>query len=289
VPKAGDAFDPIAADRVLSWPNGYANNDPVDYSDLRQWRGRPVHILGGNPHELIAEIGIHLGAARAIDLSDYHPDDGRIYLIHRPEGPDKIGTPLKNGHDGERYVNLSPRLREFIDDYVRANRDDVTDRYGLEPLLTTSNGRPSTATIRHDFYKATRPCVYANECPDEREPSTREAVKNEYASECSSSYSPHPPRKCSILRPLDEDVSKDLLSDRVRCLYPHSRKTLRPAERGAEIRATTREISGSSRRVLVTGYGIRSIRLSDTSRLSLGNNVSDHIVGPGERYSPGDE
>jgi integrase len=57
--------------------------------------------------ELIAEIGLRMGAIRAIDLDDFDPDDLVIHLRHRPEETDDYGTPLKNGSDGERIVNLS--------------------------------------------------------------------------------------------------------------------------------------------------------------------------------------
>ncbi len=50
VPKCREAFDVLDEATVLGWPNGYANTDPFDYSDLSDWRGRPVHILGGTPH-----------------------------------------------------------------------------------------------------------------------------------------------------------------------------------------------------------------------------------------------
>ncbi|WP_218836296.1 DUF6610 family protein [Halorarum salinum] len=49
VPKCRDALEAIEQDTVIGWPNGYANIDPLDYSSIRDWRGRRVHILGGSP------------------------------------------------------------------------------------------------------------------------------------------------------------------------------------------------------------------------------------------------
>lgn len=46
VPKCRDAFDELAANTVLGYPNRYSTTDPREYSDLRQWHGEPVHVLG---------------------------------------------------------------------------------------------------------------------------------------------------------------------------------------------------------------------------------------------------
>lgn len=126
--------------------------------------------------ELIAEVGLRMGAVRAIDLEDFHEDRAHIRLRHRPEGPDVDGTPLKNGFDGERIVNLSEGLNETILDYIEHHRKDEVDDYGRAPLFTTDHGRITTATMRRDFYKLTRPCVYAGECPHDREIRSYEAT-----------------------------------------------------------------------------------------------------------------
>ena len=170
--------------------------------------------------ELIAEVGIRLGAVRAIDLGDFDADEKVIHLRHRPEGTDDYGTPLKNGPDGERIVNISDRLRNFVVDYADHNRADVTDTYDREPLFTTSGGRPSTATIRRDFYKMSRPCAYSDDCPHDREATDCDAAKNANAADCPSRFSTHPLRKWAIMRQLDAGVPKELLSDRVDVSVP---------------------------------------------------------------------
>lgn len=170
--------------------------------------------------ELIAEIGLRMGAVRAIDLADFDPESRVIHLHHRPEGREEYGTPLKNGSDGERIINISNGLRTFIDDYVEYTRHEVVDRYGREPLFTTPSGRPSTTTIRRDFYKMTRPCGYSNDCPHDRELSDCDAAQNSSAAKCPSSFSTHPMRKWSIMHQLDEGVPKELLSDRVDVSVP---------------------------------------------------------------------
>jgi integrase len=170
--------------------------------------------------ELIAEVGIRLGAVRGIDPCDFDAEGRTIHLQHRPESTDAYGTPLKNGPDGERIINLSDQLRDFMIDYVDHHRHDMVDEFGREPLFTTPSGRPSTATIRRDFYKMSRPCVYAGECPHDREASECDAAKNRNAADCPSRFSTHPLRKWAIMNQLDAGVPKELLSDRVDVSVP---------------------------------------------------------------------
>jgi site-specific recombinase XerD len=170
--------------------------------------------------ELIAEVGVRLGAVRAIDVDDFIPADAIIHLNHRPESTDVYGTPLKNGSDGERIINLSSSLVDCIQAYVDYNRHDVTDEFDREPLFTTSKGRISGATLRRDFYKLSRPCENALDCPHGREKVSCEATQNTEASDCPSSFSTHPLRKWSIMSQLDEGVPKELLSDRVDVSVP---------------------------------------------------------------------
>ncbi|WP_415381621.1 hypothetical protein [Halosimplex sp. TS25] len=170
--------------------------------------------------ELIAEIGLRMGAIRAIDLDDFDPDDLIIRLRHRPEETADYGTPLKNGSDGERIANISAELRDFLVDYVEYNRHDVVDEYGREALFTTSAGRVSTATIRRDFYKMSRPCVYSPDCPHDRDAANCEAAKNSNASECPSGFTTHPLRKWAIMNQLDAGMPKEMLSDRVDVSVP---------------------------------------------------------------------
>ena len=170
--------------------------------------------------DLIAEVGIRLGAVRGIDLGDFEPDERVIHLHHRPEGAEEYGTPLKNGFDGERIINISDQFRDFIVDYVEHNRDEVVDEYDRRPLFTTASGRPSTATIRRDFYKMSRPCEYSGDCPHDREIGDCDAAKNANAADCPSRFSTHPLRKWAIMSQLDAGVPKELLSDRVDVSVP---------------------------------------------------------------------
>lgn len=170
--------------------------------------------------ELVAEIGLRLGAVRAIDLDDFDADELAIHLRHRPGSPEKPGTPLKNGTGGERIINLPSEFRDVIDAYVTHNRHDVVDAFDREPLLTTTHGRVQTTTVRRDFYKLTRPCEYTNECPHGRDLDECDARKSANASKCPSSFSTHPVRKWSIMNQLDAGVPRELLSDRVDVSVP---------------------------------------------------------------------
>lgn len=56
VPKCREAFDILDEDITLGYPNGYSDLKPEDYSTISDWRGRPIHILGGSPEEQWKEI-----------------------------------------------------------------------------------------------------------------------------------------------------------------------------------------------------------------------------------------
>ena len=68
VPKCAAAFEIFADDVVLGYPNGYSTVDPAKYSDLVDWRGHSVHILGGNPHSQRSVLQILTQPTLAGDL-----------------------------------------------------------------------------------------------------------------------------------------------------------------------------------------------------------------------------
>jgi len=49
VPKCREAIDVIDDDLVLGYPMGYSDITAEDFSDLCDWRGRRVHLLGASP------------------------------------------------------------------------------------------------------------------------------------------------------------------------------------------------------------------------------------------------
>jgi site-specific recombinase XerD len=162
---------------------------------------------------LLWATGMRIGALRAIDIQDYHPTLARIELYHRPE----TDTPLKKKDKGERHVAVNDPLCELIDDYIAHNRHDVVDKYGRDPLLTTSHGRPHVNTLRDTVYKATRPCIITGEgCPGDEDPETCKAAANKTkANKCPYNYSPHAIRKGSITWALKNDVPAEKVAARM--------------------------------------------------------------------------
>lgn len=151
------------------------------------------------------------GAARAIDLQDYHRDDQYIEIVHRPESE----TPLKNGEGGERFVAVSEEVADLLTDWIDQQRPSVTDEYGRKPLLATTQGRLHATTIQQYTYMTTRPCVYGAACPHDRDPETCDAAVERYkASQCPSSVSPHAIRRGSITHWLRKEVPTPAVSDR---------------------------------------------------------------------------
>jgi integrase len=161
---------------------------------------------------LLWDTGFRLGTVRALDLDDYYPDERYVRVRHRPEQ----GTPLKNGENAEREVNLHGWVCEVLNDYVEMNREDIEDDYGRKPLLTTKYGRPAGTNLRQNINAITRPCHYTGECPHNRNESDCTAAQ-EYnkSQQCPSSVPPHPIRRSAITAWLNDGYSKELLSDRM--------------------------------------------------------------------------
>ena len=178
----------------------------LDYLRKFDYAGRDHIVI-----LLCWRTGMRLGALRGINLDDYDPDGHCVELAHRPA----TDTPLKNGERGERTVALSEDTCTVIDDYTDRNRYAKTDEHGREPLLTTRHGRIGKVTVRRTVYRLTRPCVYAGECPEGRDPDTCEAAREyDQASRCPETVSPHDIRRGALTHMLREDVPKQVVSDR---------------------------------------------------------------------------
>jgi len=174
------------SDETLHWEEA---------APLLRWYGREGHT-GSKFHallELAWNTAARVGGIRALDRRDYDPETGVVWFRHRAG----MGTPLKNGVDGERVVSLSERVVEALDRYLAAYRNDVRDDGGRSPLFTSQQGRPAIGTYRQWMYQLTQPCVYGR-CPHNRDPDTCEATERQHESKCPSSRSPHPVRKGSI-------------------------------------------------------------------------------------------
>jgi len=161
---------------------------------------------------LLWKTGIRTGGLRSLDLEDYNDHKGSLDICHRPEKD----TPLKNKGDGERMVALPDETQKVLDDYIEHNRNNATDDYGRNPLITTNNGRVSKVTVRRTIYRYTRPCVLTGGCPHDKDPEKCEAAVNyDKASQCSDSVSAHPFRRGAITHHLNSDVPKPMVSDRM--------------------------------------------------------------------------
>jgi len=187
-------IDAETADAILNYLDKY------EYGTLR-------HVA----FAMFWHTGMRLGALCSIDINEYHPEEHYVELHHRPESE----TPLKNGTDSEREVNLALWVCDILDDYIEGKRDDIIDEYGRNPLLTTEHGRVSKSNIRHHINQITRPCTYNNECPHEREIPECEATTRRLAAQCPSSVPPHDLRRSSVTYLLDQDHRKELVADRV--------------------------------------------------------------------------
>ncbi|WP_277554874.1 tyrosine-type recombinase/integrase [Halobaculum limi] len=155
--------------------------------------------------------GLRLGSLRALDVGDVHPDKRHLSLRHRPE----TDTPLKNKSGGEREVAIRAETAQVLQDWIDEARPDVTDKYGREPLLATTQGRVARQSVRRCSYAWTRPCMVGRDCPHGRDPDDCGATEYENAFDCPSSLSPHPIRRGSITHWLSEGVDETTVSGRM--------------------------------------------------------------------------
>lgn len=179
----------------------------IDYLCRFEW-ATTTHIV----FHTLFHTGVRRGALHGLDTEDWHSTDGYLSIRHRPE----TDTPLKLKNEGERNINISDdRLAEALDDYIEHNRHSVTDDHGRSPLLTSKHGRLSAGAIQHYVYKVTRPCYYGVDCPHGRDEQECEAMTYETYSKCPSSVSPHAIRRSSIVHHLNQDVPKEIASERM--------------------------------------------------------------------------
>ncbi len=166
------------------------------------------------PHVAVALMWhtlMQVGAIHSLDVEDYDPESQSIAVVHRPE----TGTTIKNGENGERLVALSNEVCQLLDDWIADKRPEGEDEFGRRPLESTSKGRAHRTTLRGDCYRSTRPCVVAGVCLHDREVKSCEAPAYTAAFDCPSSVSPHALRRGGITHHLNNEVPKDVVSDRV--------------------------------------------------------------------------
>jgi site-specific recombinase XerD len=153
---------------------------------------------------------MRIGAVYALDVEDYHPDDQYLEVRHRPDS----GTPIKNQGDGERLVALPEKTCGLLDDWIETKRPAVEDEHNRRPLLSSDQGRLAKSALRKYVYIWTRPCAIGDECPEDRDPETCNAADYGCASQCPESVSPHAIRRGGITYSLNNDIPKNVVSDR---------------------------------------------------------------------------
>jgi integrase len=212
-----DAVDPELHVKVVSpdvTPDENSRDVKLDSDDAEAiLEHLYTYEHASRPHVTLAlfwHTMMRRGAARALDVEDYHPEEQCLKVRDRPEED----TPIKNGFYGERYIGLSGWLCKLLNDWLRDRRPDVTDEYGRKPLLATQYGRPSRTTLPKYAYWYSRPCEYGEECPHGRESDSCEAMTKETALKCPSSISPHTIRRGSVTHHLSEDTPETAVSDR---------------------------------------------------------------------------
>lgn len=103
----------------------------------------------------------------------------------------------------------------MIDDWIEGRRPPVSDEYEREPLIATEHGRAVRTTIQGNVYEATRPCCYGEDCPDGRDPDVCETTSYDSAPKCPYNVSPHVIRRGSSTYLLNQDVPKEVVSERM--------------------------------------------------------------------------
>jgi site-specific recombinase XerD len=177
----------------------------IEYLEKYEYASLPHVTLS-----LLWHTMMRTGSARALDVDDYYREEQYLTVKHRPD----TGTQLKNQERGERLVALSEPICSLLNDWIDEQRPTMTDEYGREPLLATSQGRISPGTVRKYAYSYTRPCLYGA-CPHDEDVEDCEAAnERDEASRCPSSVSSHPMRRGSITHWLREDVPKEIVGDR---------------------------------------------------------------------------
>ncbi|MEY7849079.1 tyrosine-type recombinase/integrase [Natrarchaeobius sp. A-rgal3] len=153
---------------------------------------------------------MRVGAIHSLDVGDFDPEEKSLEIVHRAE----TDTPIKNSTDGERFIALSDEVCQLLIDWIDQRRPASVDENGREPLITTSQGRAHTTTLRGDCYRYTRPCISTGECPHGRDIDDCPATEYERASECPSSESPHALRRGGITHSLQQDWPMKAVGDR---------------------------------------------------------------------------
>lgn len=176
----------------------------LDYIDRYEYASRDHVVIA-----ILWHTGIRTGTLRALDVDDWDRSSSSLKIRHRPD----TGTPLKNLGAAQRSIHVGDYYATVIQDYIDDRRNEITDSHGREPLITSTQGRLSSTSIRKAVYRWTRPCMIGG-CPHNRDKATCEAMENHHASLCPSSVSPHDIRRGALTRMLRRGVPEEVVGDR---------------------------------------------------------------------------
>jgi site-specific recombinase XerD len=156
--------------------------------------------------------GMRRSGAIALDVGDWNSETQSLSLRHRPAE----GTRLKSGDAAERDIAVTDgELASALDSWVAERRPDALDDAGRKPLLTSGKGRLHGQTVTKICYRITRPCWRGQPCPHDKDPETCEYTNAERHSSCPSAVSAQPVRRSAITNHLRENVSKEIVSERM--------------------------------------------------------------------------
>jgi len=192
---SGDKITPATANEVLR------------YFERYEYATRDHALFA-----LLWHTGCRISAAISLDVGDYDPKQGYVSFKNREE----TGTPVKNGNESERNVTLSDEIQSVLTDYIEGRRHAATDDHGREPIFTTREGnRARRQLVYKNITAYTRPCIYTNRCPHNRDIETCDAAQHKRdAPSCPSSTSMHPIRRGSITYHLNQGMPKEKVSER---------------------------------------------------------------------------
>ncbi|WP_265111729.1 tyrosine-type recombinase/integrase [Halosolutus halophilus] len=124
--------DTLSQDRV---------GDILDYFYKFEYAQRRHAIF-----QLIWHTCLRMGTVVAIDFEDYLSTQKQIKIRHRPE----TGTPLKNGIEAQRKINIGNSVREVLDDYIEGHRHNIVEESGgnrCSPLEINESPTPHYGRI----------------------------------------------------------------------------------------------------------------------------------------------
>lgn len=186
-PKSRDSFPVLSGRLTLGYANGFSNLSVEDFSDLQDWRGEQVHILGGNPQdqfEVYQEltqptvtglkesdvVGVdYNGFLKAAYFGEAWTRDGYQSAEHlsvRESVKQSLQETKAYWQDKELWPDTEPlelygpAVREPAEPVFRMSGEPVTEREELEeayPVEIEGETHVFRSESRRDFYTWRRP------------------------------------------------------------------------------------------------------------------------------------